>query len=52
MTDRAAAHTLSLPMFPGLTEEEQATVIAAVRTVVERRAAATRRRPSARGAAR
>ena len=33
MTDRAAARTLSLPMFPGLTEDEHSTVIAAVRTV-------------------
>ena len=31
VTDRAAGHTLSLPMYPGLTDDEQATVIAAVR---------------------
>jgi dTDP-4-amino-4,6-dideoxygalactose transaminase len=31
LTDAAAAHTLALPMFPGLTEAEQATVIGAVR---------------------
>jgi dTDP-4-amino-4,6-dideoxygalactose transaminase len=36
MTDRAAARTLSLPMFPGLTDEDQATVIAAVRAAVSR----------------
>ena len=33
-TDVAAARTLSLPMYPGLTEAEQAEVVAAVRTVV------------------
>jgi dTDP-4-amino-4,6-dideoxygalactose transaminase len=38
VTDRAAARTLSLPMFPGLTDEDQATVIAAVRAAVGRRA--------------
>jgi len=37
MTDRASRDTLSLPMFPGLTDEEQTTVIAAVRAAVERR---------------
>ena len=36
VTDRLAATTLSLPIFPGLTEEDQATVIAAVRDAVER----------------
>jgi dTDP-4-amino-4,6-dideoxygalactose transaminase len=36
-TDHAAAHSLSLPMFPGLTEEDQETVIAAVRAAVEGR---------------
>jgi perosamine synthetase len=35
-TDIAAAQTLSLPMFPGLSDDDQATVIAAVRTAVER----------------
>jgi perosamine synthetase len=34
VTDWAAARTLSLPMFPGLTDEDQATVIAAVRAAV------------------
>ena len=34
MTDDAAATSLSLPMFPGLTDEEQAAVIAAVHTAV------------------
>jgi dTDP-4-amino-4,6-dideoxygalactose transaminase len=34
MTDRAAARTLSLPMFPTLTDEDQATVIAAVRAAI------------------
>ena len=33
-TDVAAARTLSLPMYPGLTEAEQAEVVAAVRTAV------------------
>jgi dTDP-4-amino-4,6-dideoxygalactose transaminase len=39
VTERAAGRTLSIPMFPGLTDDEQATVIAAVRTVVGRQAA-------------
>ena len=38
ITDRAALETLSLPMFPGLTDGDQTTVIAAVRAAVERRA--------------
>ena len=38
VTERAAERTLSLPMFPGLTPDEQATVIDAVRTVVGRHA--------------
>ncbi len=33
-TDFAAARTLSLPMYPGLTEAEQQEVVAAVRTAV------------------
>jgi perosamine synthetase len=36
VTDRAAATTLALPMFPGLTDDEQAAVIAAVRGSVAR----------------
>jgi dTDP-4-amino-4,6-dideoxygalactose transaminase len=40
ITDKASRDTLSLPMFPGLEDEEQATVIAAVRAAVERRASA------------
>jgi dTDP-4-amino-4,6-dideoxygalactose transaminase len=39
LTDHAAAHSLSLPMFPGLTEDEQGTVISAVRAAVVRRSA-------------
>ena len=34
-TDRAAARTLALPMYPGLTTDEQEEVIAAVRRSVE-----------------
>jgi dTDP-4-amino-4,6-dideoxygalactose transaminase len=37
-TDHAAAYSLSLPMFPGLSDEEQSTVIAAVRSAVGRTA--------------
>ena len=37
MTDRASLRTLSLPMFPGLSDQDQATVIAALRAAVERR---------------
>jgi len=43
VTDEVAAHTLSLPMFPGLGDRDQDTVIAAVRAAVERRAATTLR---------
>ena len=39
VTDRAAARSLSLPMFPGLADDDQATVIEAVRAVVGRHAA-------------
>jgi dTDP-4-amino-4,6-dideoxygalactose transaminase len=39
VTDAASATTLSLPMFPGLTDAEQAQVIEAVRTAVTRHAA-------------
>jgi dTDP-4-amino-4,6-dideoxygalactose transaminase len=38
ITDWAALHTLSLPMFPGLSDEDQRTVIAAVRAAAARRA--------------
>ena len=41
VSDRAAARTLSLPMYPGLTEEEQDTVVAALRTAVNRHGGAT-----------
>jgi dTDP-4-amino-4,6-dideoxygalactose transaminase len=37
-TDRAAARTLALPMFPGLSESDQATVIGAVREALTRHA--------------
>jgi hypothetical protein len=37
VTDAAAARTLALPMFPGLTEAEQAQVIDAFRSAVARR---------------
>ena len=36
VTDAAAARTLALPMFPGLTDAEQGQVIDAVRGAVER----------------
>jgi dTDP-4-amino-4,6-dideoxygalactose transaminase len=43
ITDRAAARSLSLPMFPGLSDDEQTTVIEAVRAVVGRHAATAER---------
>lgn len=43
VTDRAAARSLSLPMFPGLSDDDQATVIEAVRAVVGRHAATAER---------
>jgi perosamine synthetase len=43
VTDRAAARSLSLPMFPGLTDPDQTTVIEAVRAVVGRHAATAER---------
>ena len=43
VTDRAAARSLSLPMFPGLTDAEGTTVIDAVRAVVGRHAATAER---------
>jgi perosamine synthetase len=36
VTDAAAARTLALPMFPGLTDEEQEQVVAAFRAAAER----------------
>jgi dTDP-4-amino-4,6-dideoxygalactose transaminase len=39
VTERAAARTLALPMFAGLTADEESTVIEAVRAVVGRHAA-------------
>ncbi len=52
VTDRAAARTLSLPMFPGLTEAEQDQVIAAVRASITRRGPAPRAAAPAETAAR
>jgi perosamine synthetase len=43
VTDRAAARSLSLPMFPGLSDDDQTTVIEAVRAVVGRHAATAER---------
>lgn len=43
VTDRAAARSLSLPMFPGLSDGDQTTVIEAVRAVVGRHAATAER---------
>lgn len=40
LTDAAAGQTLALPMFPGLSDAEQATVVSAVRAAVLRRAGA------------
>jgi hypothetical protein len=38
VTDAAAARTLALPMFPGITDDEQRQVIEALRTSVLRHA--------------
>ena len=38
ITDRAAERTIALPMYPGMTAEDQATVIAVVRAAVLNRA--------------
>jgi perosamine synthetase len=43
-TDIAASTTMALPMFPGLTQVEQATVIEAVRTAVQAHAGDARSR--------
>jgi len=43
VTDRVAARTLSLPMFPGLTDDDQSTVIEAVGAVVGRHVATAER---------
>jgi hypothetical protein len=37
VTDAAAGRTIALPMHPGLTTDEQAAVIAAVRAIVGQR---------------
>ena len=42
VTDAASATTLALPIFPGLSREDQDTVIAALRAAVANRLAATR----------
>jgi dTDP-4-amino-4,6-dideoxygalactose transaminase len=42
VTDRASQRSLSLPMFPGLTDADQTSVIAALRDAVERRHRAAR----------
>ena len=47
VTDAAAARTLALPMFPGLTEAEQEQVIDAVRTAVGRHLASDGERATA-----
>ena len=44
-TDAAAASSLSLPMYPGLTEAEQDQVITALRAAVERNTVETAGRP-------
>jgi dTDP-4-amino-4,6-dideoxygalactose transaminase len=41
VTDAAAATSMSLPMYPGLTEAEQDQVIAALRASVRRHTVAT-----------
>jgi len=40
VTDRAARRSVSLPMYPGLSENDQATVIDAVRTAFARHSVA------------
>ncbi len=47
VTDAAAARTLALPMFPGLTDAEQGQVIDALRAAVARHVAAGVARPTA-----
>jgi dTDP-4-amino-4,6-dideoxygalactose transaminase len=51
VTDAAAARTLALPMFPGLTEAEQALVIDAFRSAIARRGASPASRPKGQGVA-
>ncbi|MEO5941227.1 MAG: DegT/DnrJ/EryC1/StrS aminotransferase family protein [Candidatus Limnocylindrales bacterium] len=51
ITDAAAARTLALPMFPGLTDAEQDQVIGAVRDAVERHIRSGAASGSAAGAA-
>ncbi len=45
ITDAAAARTMALPMFPGLTDAEQDQVIAAVRAAIAAHGGVERRRP-------
>jgi len=42
VTDRASERSLSLPIFPGLNDADQASVIAAIRDAVERRGLTSR----------
>jgi perosamine synthetase len=51
VTDRAAATTLALPIFPGLTADEEATVVAAVREAVGRHGGSAHRDASRAGSA-
>ncbi|MFL5681364.1 MAG: DegT/DnrJ/EryC1/StrS family aminotransferase [Chloroflexota bacterium] len=51
VTDRAAATTLALPIFPGLTADEEATVVAAVRDAVGRHGSSADRDASRTGSA-
>ena len=42
VTDAAAARTIAVPMYPGLRDEEQATVIREIRAAVTRHTTAGR----------